>query len=62
MTEFARRYFELYYKVQRAIDEEQGEYKINKLRKEMERYYNQMTEKEHQLLDVVGVEHGKYTK
>jgi FixJ family two-component response regulator len=60
MTDSARRYFELYYKVQRAIDEQEGEYKINKLRKEMERCYNQMTEKEYQLLDVVGVEHGKY--
>lgn len=60
MTESARKYFELYYKVQRAIDEQEGEYKISKLRKEMELCYNQMTEKEHQLLDVVGVEHAKY--
>lgn len=59
MTESAKKYFELYYKVQRAIDEEQGEYKKSQLLKELERYYNQMTEKERQLIDIVGIEHGK---
>lgn len=57
MTESARKYFELYYKVQRAIDEEQGEYKANKLRKEMELCYNQMTEKERELVSIVVLEH-----
>lgn len=57
MTESARKYFELYYKVQRAIDEEQGEYKTNKLRKEMELCYNQMTEKERELVSIVVLDH-----
>lgn len=61
MTESARKYFELYYKIQRVIDERDGEFKKNKLLKEMERCYNQMTEKERQIIEIVGIEHGKHT-
>ena len=61
MTESAKKYFELYYKVQRVIDENDGELKKNKLRKEMERCYNEMTEKERQIIEIVGIDHGKYT-
>ncbi len=60
MTEAAKKYFEMYYRLQRYIDDGEKEgFKANKLRKEMARVYNEMTEKEHQLLDVVGIEHGK---
>jgi len=61
MTESAKKYFELYYKIQRVIDENDGELKKNKLRKEMELCYNQMTEKEQQMVEIVGIEHAKYT-
>jgi len=60
MTDAAKKYFELYYKLQRYIDEgEKDGYFANKTRKELARTYNEMTEKEQQLLDVVGIEHGK---
>ena len=60
MTESAKRYFELYYKVQRVIDDGEGELKKNKLLKEMERCYNEMTTKERQMIEIVGIEHGTY--
>jgi hypothetical protein len=60
MTEAAKKYFELYYKLQRCIDEgEKDGLLANKTRKELYRIYNEMTEKEQQLLDIVGIEHGK---
>lgn len=60
MTEAAKKYFELYYKLQRCIDSnEKDGFVANKTRKELARIYNEMTEKEQQLLDIVGIEHGK---
>jgi hypothetical protein len=60
MTDAAKKYFELYYKLQRYIDDgEKDGYLANKTRKELYKIYNEMTEKEQQLLDVVGIEHGK---
>jgi hypothetical protein len=60
MTDAAKKYFELYYKLQRCIDDgEKDGYLANKTRKELYKIYNEMTEKEQQLLGVVGIEHGK---
>jgi FixJ family two-component response regulator len=59
MTEAARKYFELYYKIQRGIDEDAPQPKIDQIKKEMGEHYNSMTEKERQMLDIVGIEHGK---
>jgi len=59
MTEHARKYFELYYKLQRCIDENTIQEKSNKLRQDIIEYYNNMTEKEKQLIQIVGIEHDK---
>lgn len=59
MTDSARKYFELYYKIQRCIDENAPQAKLNQIKEEMNEHYNSMTEKEQQLLDVVGIEHIK---
>ena len=59
MTEHARKYFELYYKLQRCIDENTIQEKSNKLRQDIIEYYNNMTEKEKQLIHIVGIEHDK---
>jgi hypothetical protein len=57
MTEAARKYFELYYKLQRRIDENAPQPKSDKLRQDLKECYNNMTEKEKQLVDIVGIEH-----
>jgi FixJ family two-component response regulator len=59
MTEAARKYFELYYKLERCIDENAPRPKSDKLRQDIIEYYNNMTEKEKQLVDIVGIEHEK---
>jgi transcription-repair coupling factor (superfamily II helicase) len=59
MTEAARKYFELYYKLQRCIDEDSPRAKINQIKEEMHEHFNSMTEKEKQMLDIVGIDHGK---
>ena len=59
MTEAARKYFELYYKLQRCIDEDAPRAKINEIKEQMNEHYSTMTEKEHQMLDMVGIEHNK---
>jgi hypothetical protein len=59
MTEAAKKYFELYYKIQRCIDEDSPHAKIELIKEEMHEHYNGMTEKEKQMLDIVGIEHGK---
>jgi len=59
MTEHARKYFELYYKLQRCIDENATQAKSEKLRQDIIEYYNNMTEKEKQLIDIIGIEHDK---
>ena len=57
MTEAAKKYFELYYKVQRCIDENAPQAKLIQIKQEMNEHYNSMTEKERQMLDIVGVQH-----
>lgn len=59
MTPVAQRYFELYYKLQRRIDENAPQAKSDKLRRDINECYNNMTEKEKQLIDIVGIEHEK---
>jgi FixJ family two-component response regulator len=59
MTPTAQRYFELYYKLQRRIDENARQPKSDKLRQDLKECYNNMTEKEKQLVDIVGIEHDK---
>ena len=59
MTEAARKYFELYYKLQRRIDENAPQPKSDKLRQDLKECYNNMTEKEKQLVDIIGIEHDK---
>ena len=59
MTEAARKYFELYYKIQRHIDENAPQAKSDKLRQDIKECYNNMTEKEKQLVEIVGIEHDK---
>ncbi len=59
MTEAARKYFELYYKIQRCIDEDAPKAKFNQIKHEMNEHYNSMTEKEKQMLDIVGIDHSK---
>jgi FixJ family two-component response regulator len=57
MTEAAKKYFELYYKIQRCIDEDAPRAKLNQIKEEMNEHYNSMTEKEKQMLDIVGIQH-----
>lgn len=59
MTEHARKYFELYYKLQRCIDENAPKAKSEKLRQDINECYNNMIEKEKRLIDIVGIEHDK---
>ena len=55
MTEAAQKYFRLYYKLQRFIDEMSTDADaMNKLRAELDIAYNAMTERERELLDIVG--------
>lgn len=55
MTEAARNYFKLYYKLQRFIDEGSTDVDaMKKLRTELNDAYNAMTERERELLDIVG--------
>lgn len=59
MTEAARKYVELYYKIQRHIDDDSPRAKINSIKDEMNELYNSMTEKEKQMVEIVGIEHSK---
>ena len=59
MTPAAQRYFELYHKLKRRIDENAPQAKSDKLRQDINECYNNMTEKEKQLIDIVGIEHDK---
>jgi hypothetical protein len=55
MTEAARKYFELYYKLQRFIDDRSTDVDaMEKLRNELNMAYHTMTERERELLDIVG--------
>lgn len=55
MTQAAQKYFELYYKLVRYIDNGEGSSeKAEKLRDEMDEYWYKLTDKERELLDIVG--------
>ena len=55
MTEAAQNYFKTYYKLQRLIDEKINDNKLeDELRKKLNDAFTQMTEKERELLDIVG--------
>jgi hypothetical protein len=55
MTEAAQTYFKLYYRLQRFIDEESTDFEtIEDLRAKLDDAYNAMTERERELLDIVG--------
>ena len=59
MTPVAQRYFELYHKLKRRIEENAPQAKSDKLRRDINECYNNMTEKEKQLIDILGIEHDK---
>jgi len=55
MTEAAQNYFKTYYKLQRLIDEQINDKKLeNELRLKLNEAFTQMTENERELLDIVG--------
>lgn len=55
MTEAAQNYFKLYYRMQRFIDEESTNFEaIEDLRIKLNEAYCAMTERERELLDIVG--------
>lgn len=54
MTEAAKHYFRLYYKLERMVDEErEHSIEADDLRKELDEAFAAMTERERQLLDIV---------
>lgn len=55
MTQAAQKYFRLYYKLERMIDDEKSHTsEADDLRDQMDEAYHAMTEKERELLDIVG--------
>jgi hypothetical protein len=55
MTEAAQNYFKTYYKIQRIIDEQIDDKKLeNELKQKLNEYFDAMTERERELLDIVG--------
>jgi hypothetical protein len=55
MTEAAQNYFKTYYKLQRFFDEQINDKKLeSELKTKLNEAYAQMTEKERELLDIVG--------
>jgi hypothetical protein len=55
MTEAARKYFELYYKLERMIDDEKSHTpEADDLRDQLDEVYYKMTDGERELLDIVG--------
>lgn len=55
MTESAQNYFKAYYKLQRIIDENiQDPQMEERLRLELKKAYDNMTDRERELLDIVG--------
>jgi len=55
MTEAAQNYFKTYYKLQRLIDEQINDKKLeHELRLKLNEAFTQMTENERELLDIVG--------
>jgi len=55
MTEAAQNYFKTYYKLQRMVDEKIYDHsQENELREKLNEYFLAMTERERELLDIVG--------
>lgn len=55
MTPAAQKYFRLYYKLERMIDDEKSHTsEADDLRDQLDEAYHAMTEKERELLDIVG--------
>lgn len=55
MTEAAQTYFKTYYKLQRIIDEKINDKVLeNELRQKLNEAFTAMTERERELLDIVG--------
>lgn len=55
MTEAAQNYFKTYYKLQRLIDEKINDKRLEgDLRKQLNEAFTAMTERERELLDIVG--------
>ena len=55
MTEAAQTYFKTYYKLQRLIDEKINDKRLEgDLRKQLNEAFTAMTERERELLDIVG--------
>jgi hypothetical protein len=61
MTEAAQNYFKTYYKLQRMVDEKINDRaQENELRQKLNEYFLAMTERERELLDIVGKNNIKY--
>lgn len=61
MTEAAQNYFKTYYKLQRMVDEKINDrVQENDLREKLNEYFLAMTERERELLDIVGKNNIKY--
>lgn len=55
MSPSAEKYFQLYYRLERLIDDEKsGSAEADDLREQLEEALYKMTEKERELLDIVG--------
>lgn len=55
MTEAAQNYFKTYYKLQRMVDERIDDKKLeSELREKLNEHFMAMTERERELLDIVG--------
>jgi hypothetical protein len=57
MTPAAQKYFKLYYKLERMMDDEKSHTsEADDLREQLDAAYHAMTDKERELLDIVGKE------
>lgn len=55
MTPAAQKYFKLYYKLERMMDDEKSHTsEADDLREQLDAAYHEMTDKERELLDIVG--------
>ena len=55
MTDAAQKYFRLYYRLERLIDSEKSHSaEADDLREQLDTAYEEMTERERELLDIVG--------
>jgi hypothetical protein len=55
MTPAAQKYFKLYYKLERMMDDEKSHTsEADDLREQLDAAYHAMTDKERELLDIVG--------